>query len=114
MIRVPEYPAYNSKVELIDYQQAAGGEIATAMVGLQRLGLRTKYAGRFGGGQTGVFGLNSLSDEGVDLGSVEVIDAAVTQTAFIIIDERTGERTVIWKRDPKLAYAADKDAARGT
>jgi sugar/nucleoside kinase (ribokinase family) len=48
LIRVPEYPAFNSKIELIDYIQAAGGEVATTMVGLQRLGATTSYIGRFG------------------------------------------------------------------
>ena len=46
LIQVPEYPAYNSKIELVDYVQAAGGEVATTMAGLQRLGLRACYIGR--------------------------------------------------------------------
>lgn len=105
LIRVPSYPEFDSKVELSDYTQAAGGEIATAMVGLQRLGLRTAYAGRFGKEPTGDFGLKSLADEGVDVGYSEQIEGAVTQIAFIVIDERNGERTVIWKRDRKLSYS---------
>lgn len=108
LIRVPEYPAFNSKVELIDYLQAPGGEIATAMVGLQRLGLRTLYAGRFGDDAAGTFGIESLTTEGVDTQFAEVIAGALTQIAFIVIDERSGERTVIWKRDAKLAYSADE------
>ena len=34
LIQVPEYPAFNSKIELTDHTQAAGGEVATAMAGL--------------------------------------------------------------------------------
>ncbi|MDI1242835.1 MAG: carbohydrate kinase family protein, partial [bacterium] len=108
LIRVPEYPAFNSKVELIDYVQAPGGEIATAMVGLQRLGLRTRYAGRFGDDAAGAFGLDSLKLEGIDTGFVEVIPGAQTQIAFIVIDERSGERTVIWKRDARLGYSLEE------
>jgi len=108
LIRVPKYPAFDSKIELSDYTQAAGGEIATAMVGLRRLGLRTAYAGRFGMEPTGDFGLKSLSDEGVDVGYSEQIEGAVTQIAFIVIDERNGERTVIWKRDSRLSYSEDE------
>lgn len=104
LIRVPHYPEFNSKVELIDYVQAAGGEIATAMVGLQRLGLRTSYIGRFGSDAAGDIGMASLREEGVDLTYAERIDGARTQIAFIVIDERSGERTVIWKRDEKLHY----------
>ena len=115
LIRVPRYPEFDSKVELEDYSQLAGGEIASAMVGLRRLGLRTCYAGRFGRDAAGDFGLRTLRDEGVDVSLAEQIDGATTQIAFIIIDAATGERTVIWKRDAKLAYAAEEtpiDVAR--
>ncbi|MCO6509977.1 MAG: carbohydrate kinase family protein [Aridibacter famidurans] len=115
LIRVPEYPEFDSKVELSDYSQLAGGEIATAMVGLSRLGMRTAYAGRFGKEPTGEFGISSLADEGVDVRFAEQIEGAATQIAFIVIDERNGERTVIWKRDPKLAYSEEEapiEAAR--
>jgi sulfofructose kinase len=108
LIRVPAYPAFNSKVELTDYSQMAGGEIATAMVGLQRLGAKTCYAGRFGDDAAGTFGVESLRSEGVDVSFAETIAGAQTQIAFIVIDEKSGERTVIWKRDAKLSYSADE------
>ncbi|HUR99103.1 MAG TPA: carbohydrate kinase family protein [Pyrinomonadaceae bacterium] len=104
LIEVPRYPEFNSKIELSNYSQAPGGEIATAMVGLQRLGMRTSYVGRFGTDHAGDIGISSLSREGVDLTYAEKIDAAQTQIAFIVIDERSGERTVIWKRDVRLHY----------
>ncbi|MBC7898562.1 MAG: carbohydrate kinase family protein [Saprospiraceae bacterium] len=104
LIQVPEYPDFNSKIELNDYVQAAGGEVATTMAGLQRLGLKTAYAGRFGTDAAGDFGIQSLVDEGVDVRFAERIAGARTQIAFIIIDVRNGERTVIWHRDTKLAY----------
>ena len=108
LIRVPRYPEFDSKVELDDYSQLAGGEIATAMAGLQRLGLKTLYAGRFGTDAAGDFGLQTLRDEGVDVRSAEQIEGAKTQIAFIIIDAATGERTVIWKRDARLGYSEDE------
>lgn len=104
LIIAPEYPEFNSKIEMTDYIQLAGGEVATAMVGLNRLGLKTAYVGRFGTDKAGDFGLQSLRDEGVDVRFAEQISEAKTQIAFIIIDERNGERTVIWKRDKKLSY----------
>jgi len=109
LVIVPEYPAFNSKIELTDYIQAAGGEIATTTVGLRRLGARTAYVGRFGDDAEGNFGLQTLRDEGVNVEFAEQIAGARTQIAFIVIDERNGERTVIWKRDQKLAYT-EKDA----
>jgi len=106
LIQVPEYPAFNSKVELVDYVQAAGGEAATTAVGLQRLGLKTAYAGRFGTDQAGDFGIQSLKIEGVNITFAEQIPGARTQIAFIIVDDASGERTVIWQRDAKLAFSA--------
>ena len=108
LIQVPHYPEFNSKVELRDYVQAAGGEVATSMAGLQRLGLRTSYIGRFGNDHAGDIGIESLRSEGVDMRYAETIDGARTQIAFIVIDERNGERTVIWKRDEKLHYTEDE------
>jgi sugar/nucleoside kinase (ribokinase family) len=108
LIRVPNYPEYTSKVELSEYFQAAGGEVATTMVGLARLGMSTTYAGRFGDDAAGDYGVRTLVDEGVDMRYAERIAGAKTQIAFIVIDEGSGERTVIWQRDPRLKYLSDE------
>lgn len=105
LVVVSEYPPFNSKVPLMQHVQAAGGQTATAMVTLQRLGFNTSYAGRFGSDPEGSFGLASLKDEGVDTSFAQVVEGAHNQIAFIIIDERNGERTIIWDRDARLAYS---------
>ena len=107
LIQVPQYPDFNSKVELIDHTVAPGGEVATTMVGLSRLGLATQYVGRFGDDPEGDIGYDSLAGEGVDLKFAERVAGARTQIAFIVIDARNGERTVIWKRDERLAYTPE-------
>jgi sulfofructose kinase len=108
LIVVPEYPVFDTKVRFHEHTQTAGGQTATAMVALQRLGMKTAYAGRFGSDVEGVFGLASVKDQGVDVEFVEVIEDARTQLAFIIIDARTGERTIIWDRDERLAYKPEQ------
>ena len=108
LIVVPEYPAFDAKVRLLEHRQAAGGQTASAMVALQRLGLKTAYAGRFGSDPEGKFGLEAIRKEGVDVEHVEVVEGARNQIAFIIIDQRNGERTIIWDRDERLAYSADE------
>jgi len=107
LLVVPDYPDANTKARLIEYQQGAGGQTASAIAALQRLGMRTAYAGRFGTDAEGRFGLQSLRDEGVDVEFAEVIEGARTQVGYIIIEAKRGERTVIWDRDARLAYAAD-------
>lgn len=104
LIRLPDYPRFNSKVEFTSQATLAGGEVASTLVGLQRLGLRTAYAGRFGADANGQIGISSLMDEGVDMHFAETVGDAETQVAFILIDERNGERTILWKRDSPLAY----------
>jgi len=108
LIVVPEYPAFDTKIRFSEYQRSAGGQTASAMVALKRLGLRTAYAGRFGSDADGRFGLRSLEYEGVNLEFAETIEGADNQTAFIIIDGRSGERTIIWDRDERLSYRADE------
>ena len=108
LIVVPEYPAFDTKVRFIDHQQTAGGQAATTMIALQRLGLRTAYAGRFGSDAEGQFGFEALATEGVNNDFAEVVTGARNQVAFIIIDARSGERTIIWDRDERLSYSADE------
>lgn len=108
LIVVPEYPAFDTKMRLIEHKQSAGGQTATAMVALRRLGLKTAYAGRFGSDPEGQFGLKSLIDEGVACEFAEVIEQARNQIAFITIDARSGERTIVWDRDDRLAYKAEE------
>ncbi len=107
LIEVPRYPEFNSKIELIDYSQLAGGEVASTVVGLQRLGLSTAYAGRFGDDAAADIGISSLENEGVDTQFAERVPSASTQIAFILVDAESGERTVIWKRDKKLSYSPE-------
>src|SRR6266851_7775409 len=108
LIVVPEYPAFDTKVRFTEHKKSAGGQTASAMVALQRLGLKTAYAGRFGSDAEGRFGLSSLEYEGVNLEFAETIDGADNQIAFIVIDARSGERTIIWDRDERLSYRPDE------
>jgi len=108
LIVVPEYPAFDTKTRFIEYEKSAGGQTASAMTALQRLGLKTAYAGRFGSDEDGRFGLRSIQYEGVNLDYAETIDGAENQAAFIIIDARSGERTIIWDRDERLSYRPDE------
>lgn len=108
LIVVPHYPEFNSKVKFLSHTLAAGGQCATAMVALARLGLRTRYIGKVGDDETGRFQLRSLVSEGIEAADVMVVAGAESQVAFIIVDEPSGERTVIWNRDERLLIAPDE------
>jgi sulfofructose kinase len=108
LIVVPHYPEFNSKVPFISHTLAAGGQAATAMVTLARLGLRARYIGKVGSDDLGRFQLSSIASEGVESSGVAVVEGAETQTAFIIVDQRNGERTVLWNRDERLTIRDDE------
>ena len=108
LIVVPEYPAFDTKLRLLEHKLSAGGQTATAMVTLRRLGLKTAYAGRFGADPEGVFGLQTLKDDDVNIDFAEVVEGARNQIAFITIDARSGERTIVWDRDKHLAYRREE------
>ena len=111
LIVVPEYPAFDTKMRLLDHKQSAGGQTASAMVALRRLGLKTAYAGRFGSDPEGVFGFQTLKDDDVNVDFAEIVEGARNQLAFIVIDTRSGERTIVWDRDDRLAYKREEAPA---
>ena len=74
LIVVPEYPAFDTKIRLLEHKQTTGGQTATTMVALQRLGMNTAYAGRFGSDAEGQFGFESLKSEGVNSEFAEVVE----------------------------------------
>ena len=108
LIVVPEYPAFDTKMRLLQHKQSAGGQTASAMVALRRLGLKTAYAGRFGSDPEGLFGFQTLKDDDVNVEFAQVIEGAQNQIAFITIDVRSGERTIVWDRDERLAYKREE------
>ena len=63
-------------------------------------------SGRFGSDELGDIGRTSLTVEGVDVSVAETIPGAQTRFAMIIVDGRTGDRTVLWDRDARLALTA--------
>jgi sugar/nucleoside kinase (ribokinase family) len=111
LIVVPEYPAFDTKMRLLDHKQSAGGQTASAMVALRRLGMKTAYAGRFGSDPAGLFGFQTLKDDDVNVDFVEIVEGARNQIAFITIDARSGERTIVWDRDERLAYKREEAPA---
>jgi len=108
LVVVPHFPEFNTKIPYITHKVAPGGQCATAMVTLARLGLRTRYIGKVGDDDTGRLQINSLTSESVDASGVMIAEGAESQTAFILVDQASGERTVIWNRDDRLTIREDE------
>jgi sulfofructose kinase len=101
---VAEHPAVNSKQRLQRATRLPGGEIATAMATCAKLGWRASYVGSFGGDDMGALSRNSLIEAGVDVSASRTIPNATNQFAIILVDARSGQRTVLWDRHPDLAW----------
>jgi sulfofructose kinase len=99
---VAEYPASNSKQRLQRFAQLPGGQMATASAICARLGWRASYIGVFGDDGAGQMARESLLAERVDLQASWTAVGATNQFAVVVVDARSGARTVLWDRHPGL------------
>jgi sulfofructose kinase len=117
LIVVPHFPAFAGKAGFETEVLMPGGQVASALAACARLGLRTKYIGAVGNDERGRVQLESLAEAGIDATDVKVRRNCATQSAYIIVDGSTGERTVLWRRDDALSIEpgeiAPEQIARG-
>jgi sulfofructose kinase len=102
LLIVPHFPAYAGKVPFQEEVVSPGGQVASALVACARLGLRTKYIGTVGDDERGRIQMESLRGAGIDVEHVQLRRNCANQSAYIVIDRSTGERTVLWRRDDCL------------
>lgn len=98
LILLPKFPAYAGKVPFTGELLSPGGQVASAMVACASLGLRVKYIGTVGDDERGRVQMDSLLGSGINLDHVQIRKNCPNQTAYILIDNTTGERTVLWSR----------------
>src|SRR4051812_31728139 len=111
MLIVPHFPAYAGKVPFQEEFLCPGGQVASAMVACAQLGLRTKYIGAVGDDERGRIQIESLRGTGINLDHVQIRPGCPNQSAYIIIDRSTGERTVLWRRDDCLRIDPEQISA---
>ena len=104
---VKHFPAYGGKVPFHSESYSPGGQVATAMVACARLGLRAKYIGAIGDDERARIQLESLRGSGVNIDHVQQRRNCPNQSAYIVIDESTGERTIFWSRPDCLAISPE-------
>ncbi len=96
------------KQSLADWHEEAGGQVAGALLGCARLGLRAAYVGSVGDDAAGRRVLRPLVDAGVDVSGVRTIEGARTRRAIIVVRPSDGERSVLAHRDPRLALPPER------
>jgi len=89
-------PRIDSKVPMVRYRMVGGGQTATAMVALSRLGLKAAYIGKVGDDAGGRLVVDGLEKEGVDTSGVILERGVPTPIALIFVDGETGRRTIAY------------------
>ena len=107
LIRLPHFPSFDTKVEFLSSQVLPGGQVASAMVACQSWGLKTRYVGKVGDDAAAHFQRRELERAGVEVHLITVPDCN-SQVAFILVDQSTGERTILWNRDPRLTIRPEE------
>jgi sulfofructose kinase len=102
LIRLPRFPAPDSKMEFSESAVMPGGQVASAMIACQRWGLSTRYVGKVGDDECGELHRAEFASAGVEAHLIRAQGCA-SQSSFILVDQSTGERTVLWKRDAHVA-----------
>lgn len=106
LIVVPHFPSFDSKIQFISAETKAGVRVATAMVACRRWGLRARYIGSVGDDDAAKLQAAEFAREGV-LAELFRIPNCTSEVSYILVDQKTGERTIIWKRDPRLEMKPD-------
>jgi ribokinase len=95
---VDSFPQYDTKKEVIEWTVSGGGPVATALVGLSRLGATCSFCGIIGDDESGEKIAESLKSEEVDTAFLLRRPRSSSQTAFIAVAKESGKRTIFWRR----------------
>ena len=106
LIQLPRFPASDSKLEFSTSAVMPGGQVASAMIACQRWGLRTRYVGKVGEDEYGELHRKEFEHAGVEFELIRA-EGSASQSSFILVDQSSGERTVRWKRDERVALRAE-------
>ncbi len=102
----PQPDTATAKLRISRQLVSPGGQTATVLCTCTSFGLTTKFVGTVGSDQHGHALIDSLRDHSVDATGV-IIKPGPTPYAVILIDERHGERIVLWDRQPSAVLCLE-------
>lgn len=102
LIQLPRFPAADSKLEFSESAVMPGGQVASAMIACQKWGLATRYVGKVGDDEYGELHRAEFAKVRVEAHLIRA-DGCASQSSFILVDQSSGDRTVLWKRDRRVA-----------
>jgi len=115
IIGLSRFPEFSSKLEFSSTGVFPGGQVASALAACSRWGLSARYVGSVGDDSAAALQSNELRRNKIESYLICVRNC-LSQLSYILVDGRTGERTILWKRDPRLtlrpAYLGKEWVAR--
>ena len=94
---VEHYPALDEKTGLSEMVQQGGGQAATAMAAVAKLGGRAAIVGRVGDDLSGQSIVAAFREAGVDMTGLQSVPGETSQFAICIAHKATGKRSIFWK-----------------
>src|SRR5688572_4756736 len=105
--RLPQFPKPDSpaaKLRIAYHTVSCGGQTATTLCTCAAMGLTTRYVGTTGSDDNGQLIRDALVNRGVDIAQSVESDGG-NAFAVILLDQRQGERVVLWDRAAGLDLA---------
>lgn len=106
LIPLAHFPERGGKVEFRSASVLPGGQVASAMVACQCWGLRARYIGKVGDDAAASLHAAEFLRTGVEA-HLFTSTGCPSQQSFILVD-RSGERTVLWRRDERLTLRPEE------
>jgi sulfofructose kinase len=101
IIDLPRFPSFNSKLEYRSATVFPGGQVASALVACRRWGLSARYVGFLGDDPAAALQSRELQRHRIEAHLIRAPNC-LSQPSYILVDGRSGERTILWKRDRRL------------
>jgi len=95
----------HGKMPIAGRRTLPGGQVATTLCACASLGLRTRYFGTFGNDDHARLIRDAMEARGVDTRAA-LVRQSPNRHAVILVEDGTGDRTVLWQREPVLALSA--------
>ena len=92
---VPYMPGLDDEIQMLAASRQGGGEVATALVALARLGSTASYVGQIGDDPSGDLISAEFEQYGVDTSHLLVERGATSQTSIVLVDDESGKRTIL-------------------
>lgn len=100
LIHVSSFPLSGSKVEYEAETIMPGGQVASTVIACQTWGLRTRYVGKLGDDDASRLHAQEFFRAGAEAHLIHV--PGTPSARSLILVDRTGERTVLCRRDERL------------